>query len=66
MRSQMVALRVAGAIFALFCLGQFIRLVVQPELIVAGHEMPLWPSAVAVAVFAGLSAWMWSLARTAR
>ncbi len=66
MHSQMMALRVAGAIFALFCLGQLIRLAVQPDVVVAGYNMPLWPSAIAAAVFAALCAWMWSLARTAK
>lgn len=64
MHSQLVGLRVAGAIFALFCLGQLMRLALHPEVTVAGYSMPLWPSAIAAAVFAALCAWMWSLART--
>jgi hypothetical protein len=66
MRSHMVALRVAGAIFALFCFGQLVRLALQPDVMVAGHTVPLWPSAIIAAVFAALCAWMWSLARTAK
>jgi hypothetical protein len=63
MHSQLVGLRVAGAIFALFCLGQLARVALQPEVMVAGYRVPLWPSAIAAAVFAALCAWMWSLAR---
>ena len=64
MHSQTVALRVAGAVFALFCLGQLIRLALQPEVMVAGHHMPLWPSAVAIVITGALSLWMWKLSRT--
>jgi hypothetical protein len=63
MHSQIVGLRVAAAVFALVCLAQLVRLVVRPEILVAGHLMPLWPSVVAVVVVAGaLSYWMWELA----
>jgi hypothetical protein len=42
------------------------RLVIRPEILVAGHAMPLWPSVLAVAILGGLSLWMWNLARTSR
>jgi hypothetical protein len=41
-----------------------VRLVVRPEVLVAGHPMPLWPSALACIILGGLSVWMWKLART--
>ena len=63
MNSPSLGLRVASVVFALMCLGQLARLVWQPQVLVAGYEMPLWPSAVALVVLAGLSFWMWKLAR---
>jgi len=65
MNSQKIGLRVAGIIFGLMALAQLARLVIRPDVIVAGFQMPLWPSALAVIVTGGLSLWMWRLARTA-
>ncbi len=62
MNSRTVGLRVAGAIFALVCIAQIVRLVLQAEVLVAGHALPLWPSGVAAAVAGLLSFWMWKLA----
>ena len=62
MNSQTVGLRVAAVVFALVCVAQLVRLVLRPEILVAGHVMPLWPSAVAVIVAGGMSIWMWKLA----
>lgn len=64
MDSPSVGLRVASVVFALMSLGQLARLIMQPRILVAGYEMPLWPSALALVVLAGLSFWMWRLART--
>jgi hypothetical protein len=67
MNSQMMGLRVAGIVFGLLCLAQLTRLVIRPEVLVAGHQLPLWPSGIAVVILAGLSLWMWKLSRvTAR
>jgi hypothetical protein len=65
MASPVLGLRVASVVFALLSLGQLVRLIVQPRILVAGYEMPLWPSALALVVLAGLSYWMWKLARMA-
>jgi hypothetical protein len=62
MKSQILGLRVAGTIFGLMTLAQLARLVIRPEILVAGYQLPLWPSALAVVVLGGLSAWMWELA----
>jgi len=64
MNSQITGLRVASAAFGLMALAQLVRLVIRPEVLVAGHPMPLWPSALAVIILGGLSLWMWKLART--
>jgi hypothetical protein len=61
MNSQTVGLRVGGAIFGLIAVAQLLRLLFQPEVLVAGRPFPLWPNAVAFVIFAGLSFWMWRL-----
>jgi hypothetical protein len=65
MNSQIIGLRVAGTIFGLGCLGQFLRLVAQVDVLVAGHQVPLWPSAIAAMIAGGLSVWLWKLSRPA-
>jgi hypothetical protein len=64
MNSQILGLRVAGLVFGLMAVAQFIRLIIHPEVLVAGHAMPLWPSALAFLVLGALCLWMWKLART--
>jgi hypothetical protein len=64
MNSQILGLRVAGIVFGLMSLAQLVRLVMRPDVLVAGHPMPLWPSALAMVILGGLSVWMWKLART--
>jgi hypothetical protein len=63
MPSQILGLRVASFIFALMCLGQFLRLILNVDVQVAGHSIPWWPSGLAVVIAGGLSLWMWSLSR---
>jgi hypothetical protein len=62
MNSQVTGLRVASVVFGLMAVAQLARLVLRPEVLVAGHPMPLWPSALAFIVLAGLSLWLWKLA----
>jgi hypothetical protein len=64
MNSQVVGLRVASILFGLIAIAQLTRLIIRPQILVAGHLLPLWPSAVAFVVLGGLSFWLWSLART--
>ena len=64
MNSKILGLRVAGVVFGLMSLVQLGRLVIRPEVIVAGCLMPLWPSVLAFLMLGGLSAWMGSLSRT--
>ena len=61
MNSQVTGLRVAGAVFGLMCLGQLTRLVTQAEVLLAGHQVPLWLSALAFVILGGLSLWLWRL-----
>ena len=59
MTSQTIPLRVAGTIFGIMCIAQLLRLIAGVEILVAGHRLPLWVSAIAVVVAGGLSFWMW-------
>ncbi len=65
MNSQILGLRVAGAIFGLMCLAQFLRLVARVEVFVAGYRVPLWPSAIAFVIAGGMSVWLWKLSKPA-
>ena len=61
MNSQVVGLRVAGAIFGLISLGHLLRLLTQVEVLVAGHPIPLWLNAIGFVFAGGLSLWLWKL-----
>jgi hypothetical protein len=56
-------LRVASIVFGLMALAQLLRLLIRPEVLVAGHVMPLWPSGLALVILGGLSGWLWNLSR---
>jgi hypothetical protein len=67
MNSQVLGLKIASFVFGLMCLAQLLRLVLRPEVLLAGHQVPLWPSVLAFVLLGGLSFWMRKLARgTAR
>jgi len=66
MGSQILGLRIASIVFGLMFLAQLTRIIIRPDVLVAGHHMPLWPSAFAVVILGGLSIWMWRLARPPR
>jgi hypothetical protein len=63
MNSQTTGLRVASVVFGLMAIAQLVRLLIRPEVLVAGYSMPLWPSVLALILLGGLSVWMWKLAR---
>lgn len=63
MNSQLTGLRTAAIIFALMSIAQLVRLVMRAEVLVEGHRLPLWASAIAVVVLGGLSLWMWRLSQ---
>jgi hypothetical protein len=64
MNPQTTGLRVASVVFGLMAIAQLGRLLIRPEVLVAGYSMPLWPSVLALIILGGLSVWMWKLART--
>ena len=63
MKSQVLGLRVASMVFGLMSVVQLARLIIRPEVLVAGYLLPLWPSALAFMFLGGLSLWLWKLAR---
>ena len=65
MKPQIRGLKVAAGLFGLLGVLQLLRLVIRPEVLVNGHLIPLWPSVVAVVILAGMSVWMFKLARAA-
>lgn len=66
MNSHVLGLRLASVVFGLICLVQLLRLIINPELVVAGHQVPLWPSGVALVVLGSLSVWMWKISSAIR
>jgi hypothetical protein len=66
MNSPTTGLRVASVVFGLMALAQLGRLLIRPEVLVAGYSMPLWPSVLAFIILGGLSVWMWKLAGSPR
>ncbi|EDY22282.1 hypothetical protein CfE428DRAFT_0407 [Chthoniobacter flavus Ellin428] len=63
MNSQTMGLRVAGFVFGVMSLAQLARLLIRPEVVVAAHLIPLWPSVLAFLLLIGLSLWLLNLAR---
>ncbi len=62
MNSQALGLRVASIIFGIMCVVHLWRLLFSHFTVQIGsHQLPIWGSAVAVIVTAGLSIWMWRL-----
>jgi hypothetical protein len=58
MKSQIVGLRVASAIFGLVCAGHVLRVVTRVDVLVAGHALPLWANVVGAVISGALSFWM--------
>ena len=61
MNSTTMGLRTAGIVFAIVCLGHLLRVVTRVDVLIGGHELPVWTNAVACVVAGGLSVWMWKL-----
>lgn len=65
MNSQILGLKTASFVFGLMGLAQLLRLLLRPEVLVAGHQVPLWPSVLAFVILGGLCLWLCKLARGA-
>ena len=62
MKTQILGLRVASIMFGLMAVAQLTRLIINPEILIAGYQLPLWPSALAVVILGGLSVWLCKIA----
>jgi hypothetical protein len=51
-------LLVAAILFWLIALAQLLHVVLRVQ-VTGGHDIPLWPSAVAFVLLGGLGAWLW-------
>ncbi|PCO04608.1 hypothetical protein AWR36_013430 [Microbulbifer flavimaris] len=59
-------MRLSSILFGLMALGQLWRLVAQPQVLVSGAPVPVWPSALAFILLLALSIWLWRLAKKAQ
>jgi len=50
-------------VFAIVCVGHLLRVVTGVDVLVGGHQLPVWVNAVACVISGGLSVWMWKLSR---
>lgn len=58
-------LKLSSILFGLMALGQLWRLVAQPEVLMSGVPVPVWPSALAFILLLVLSIWLWRLSKRA-
>jgi hypothetical protein len=49
---------VAGVLFLLLAVAQLCRFILEVQVIAAGIEIPIWPSAVAALMLAALAVWL--------
>lgn len=61
MRSQIVGLRIAAIIFELVFLAHLFRVLTRVDVLVAGHEVPVWANVVGAVISGALGWWMWKL-----
>ena len=61
MKSRVAGLRVAGTLFALFCLVHLWRLLAGVDVLIGRHQIPPSASVFALVIAGGLSLWMWRL-----
>ena len=54
----------AATVFGVMSLMQLMRLLLRPEIFVAGRPLPLLLSMIAFPVLAALSVWLWKLSTT--
>jgi hypothetical protein len=66
MNSTIMGLRTAGTVFAIVCMGQLLRVLTRVDILVAGHQLPVWANALAFVITGGLSIWMWKLSTGSR
>jgi len=62
MKSQIIGLKVASALFMLMALAHAVRLILGWKVQVGDFSAGVWPSVAAIVVTAGLSIWLGKLA----
>jgi len=62
MKSQVMGLKVASAVFMVMALAHVVRLVLGLKVQVGSFAAGVWPSVAAIVVAAGLSIWLGMLA----
>jgi hypothetical protein len=50
---------VVAILLWLIALAQLLRVILGVQVTAGGHDIPLWPSAVAFVVLLALGAWLW-------
>jgi hypothetical protein len=61
MNSQRTGLRVASILFAIFAIGHLVRLIMNVQVTVGTHTIPMGVSWIALIVAAILCIWLWRL-----
>jgi hypothetical protein len=61
MNSTIMGLWTAGTVFAIVCVVHLLRVVTGVDVLVGGHQLPVWLNAVGCSIAGGLSVWMWKL-----
>jgi hypothetical protein len=61
MNSPNTALRLAAIFSGVICLGHLWRLLAHIDVRIGSHDIPSWPSLLAVIVAGALSLWFWRL-----
>jgi len=60
MRPQMKPVKVLTVVLLLLiAAAHLVRLATGMVIVIGGHVIPVWISAVAVMIFGGLGAWLW-------
>ena len=66
MNSQIIGLRVAGTMFGIICIPHLVRLVTGFQILIGGHEIPIWLNGVVLVISGVLCIWLWWLSYGSR
>lgn len=66
MNTSVMGLRVASVVFGLAGTAHLLRLLMELEVIIAGHRVPVWFSAPGAIVGGALCWWLWRLSLPAK
>ncbi len=66
MNTSVMGLRVASVVFGLAGIAHLLRLLMELEVMIAGHRVPVWFSAPGFIVAGALCWWLWRLSLPAK